>query len=462
MTAALLAMPCGSAAADERVVLHVAVLGFGEIDVEPNTGEKFSELMRTELAALPCITILERERMEDLIESAGESISPCYDTECAIRLGRWLPVEGIVVGKVFELGDKVYLTAHLVDIEAGSNLSSAQAQCAPNMNDAVQAVTSVVAELGEAICGDGLHGQPGDGHGARLEMLDAGCAGEMIRVRAGRFTMGDGVAFCGESERDVTLEQDFYLGKHEVTNEEYLCALSWAHDNGFVTVMGSRVRDNLGGNPTELLNLDSGVSEIAFSDGVFSLSDAGHGINPDHPVKGVTWYGAAAYCDWLSMREGLESAYNHGDWSCGPDDVPYKAGGYRLPTDAEWEYAAQHDDERLYPWGDDTPSCTRANYSGCVGWTSPVGSYPAAPAALGLSDMAGNVWEWCNDWHLCSLRTSAISNPRGPGSGSYRTLRGGSWRSISKNLRCAGRNNRIAPSYSSSSCGFRVARTAVP
>jgi formylglycine-generating enzyme required for sulfatase activity len=182
----------------------------------------------------------------------------------------------------------------------------------------------------------------------------------------------------------VTLTRDFYIGQHEVTNQEYMEALQWAYDRGCVTATTSTVRDNLDGSTEELLP---------------------DGYDPSNrPVQKITWFGAARYCDWLStqMDPPLAQAYEHtGDWSCNGGD-PYGAQGYRLPTDAEWEYAAQSDDERIYPWGNQAPSCSRANYnvfgSWCVYWTSSVGNYPDGPAALGLLDMAGNVFEWCNDW----------------------------------------------------------------
>jgi len=282
----------------------------------------------------------------------------------------------------------------------------------------------------------------------------------MVLVPAGSFVMGDGVAVCGVDERDVTLTRDFYLGQREVTNQEYMCALQWAYDNGYVTATLSSVQDNLDNSTEELLDLDSGDCEIEF-DGVntFSLRNAGHGINPDHPVKEVTWYGAARCCDWLSLMSGLPRAYEHGDeWSCNGGD-PYGAEGYRLPTDAEWEYAARYNDDRIYPCGDESPSCDLANCYGCVGWTSPVGSYPDAPASLRLSDMVGNVSEWCDDWRLCDLGMGAVDDPVGATSAIHRVVRGGSWRGIVDDLRCAARFG-LGPDYSLNSCGFRTARTA--
>jgi formylglycine-generating enzyme required for sulfatase activity len=300
---------------------------------------------------------------------------------------------------------------------------------------------------------------------------------QMVVVPAGTFMMGDGVAYCGTEEHQVTLTRDFYLSQHEVTNQDYLEAVQWAYANGYVTVATSYVRDNLDGSTEELLDLESQYSEIQFDQAseTFYLREVGYalqyaypeGYDPsDHPVKEVTWYGSVRYCDWMSLREGLLRAYEHsGDWACNGGD-PHGAAGYRLPTDAEWEYAAQFDDERIYPWGNESPDCSRANFYDngyCVRWTSPVGSYPAGHSGLGLWDMAGNVWEWCNDWGVCSLGTSPVTDPVGLSSGTGRLLRGGRWSSYVNDLRCAYRLIDISyPWNSYINVGFRAARTVTP
>lgn len=304
-----------------------------------------------------------------------------------------------------------------------------------------------------------------------------GVVDDMVLVPAGTFVMGDGVARCGVDEREVTLTRDLYLSPHEVTNQAYLAALQWAFDHGHVTVTASSVLDNLDGSTEELLMLDSPYCEIQF-DGVggFYLrqSPSGQaesaypgGYDPaNHPVKMVTWRGAARYCDWLSLQAGLPRAYDlvenpgWGDWRCNGGD-PYAAAGYRLPTDAEFEYAARFDDDRSYPWGNEAPACDRVNFqvSGyCVGWTTPVGSYPAAPATLGLWDVAGNVFEWCNDWHTCDLGTQPVTDPPGPESGVACVLRGGCWFHEPVTLLCAGRYH-YHPHHANFDIGFRVART---
>jgi formylglycine-generating enzyme required for sulfatase activity len=293
---------------------------------------------------------------------------------------------------------------------------------------------------------------------------------ELVLVPAGTFVMGDGRARCGISEHEVTLTRAFRLGQHEVTNREYMDAVQWAYDHDYVTATVRSVADKLDGSTEELLDLES---EIQFDGaGRFYLRESpsrfAQEAYPDgyapayHPVKDVTWYGAVRYCDWVSLQAGLPRAYQHaGDWSCNGGN-PYGALGYRLPTDAEWEYAAQWNDERIYPWGSEPPDCHRTNIDyACIGWTSPVGSYPPAPQALGLSDMAGNILEWCNDWLTCGLGTTPVTDPVGPPDGEYKILRGGAAVSNDASPRCAERDNND-PDDSFHFIGFRIAQTVRP
>ena len=304
-----------------------------------------------------------------------------------------------------------------------------------------------------------------------FEEAFVGFVPSMVLVPSGTFIMGDGVAYCGVDEREVTLTRDFWLGQYEVTNQEYLDLVQWAYDRGYVTATSLSVRDNLDGSTEKLVDLNDGDCEIAFSGGVFSLRETERGLEAypegydpaDHPMKEVTWYGSASYCDWLSLSEGLDRAYDHSTWLCGGGD-PYSAEGYRLPTDAEREYAAQWNDERVYPWGNESPQeCVHANYARCVGWTSPVGSYPAGVQpnfSEPIYDLSGNVYEWVNDWRECNLGTSPETDPPGPGSGSARVLRGGGWAYYgASTLRASGRGS-YAPDVSDYSVGFRPARTA--
>ena len=283
---------------------------------------------------------------------------------------------------------------------------------------------------------------------------------DMVLVPGGRFVMGDGQAGCGEDEREVTLTGSFYLGRFEVTNQQFADALQGAYDRRLVVATPTSITDNLDGSTEELLDLDDRLCPISLSDGRFVVEIG----QENHPAIEVTWFGAVAYCDWLSLRAGWPRAYDHANWTCNDGD-PYTAVGYRLPTDSEWEYAARYDDERIYPWGDESPNCSLANFfpeDYCVGSTTSVGIYPAAPVieGEGLYDMAGNVWEWCNDWAQCDLGTTPESDPTGPISGTKRVLRGGYWVGSGAALRCAFRSSRD-PS-SSSAYGIRLARSVIP
>jgi len=162
-----------------------------------------------------------------------------------------------------------------------------------------------------------------------------------------------------------------------------------------------------------------------------SIADDNRYNGATQSVVGVSWYDAVAYCEW--------------------------AGG-RLPTEAEWEYAARGPEGQEYPWGDASPTCDLANYVGCVGATAPVGSFPAGSSWVGASDMAGNVWEWVADWYGPYLSGRQV-NPTGPTSGSSRVLRGGSFHGDWGDVRAANRYS-FNPDSRGNSIGFRCAAGA--
>jgi formylglycine-generating enzyme required for sulfatase activity len=188
----------------------------------------------------------------------------------------------------------------------------------------------------------------------------------------------------------------------------------------------------------------------------------------NRPVERVDWFDTVRFCNWLSQREGYECFYDQEDLLNEVDDVRmnWDANGYRLPTEAEWEYACRAGTSTDFYSGDLTyPDCVPLDQNlDAIGWycgnadsmTHEVGE--REPNSFGLCDMSGNVWEWCNDWYQNDYYQSSPSiDPTGPRDGSVRVNRGGSWLNRARNCRSANRDD-FAPGPGGSDLGFRPVR----
>jgi formylglycine-generating enzyme required for sulfatase activity len=240
-----------------------------------------------------------------------------------------------------------------------------------------------------------------------------------VYVEGGSFEMGDvwndGFHDDEQPVHMITVNS-FWISEHEITNSQF-CT--------FLNEMGNPVEG--GANWLDIRDKDCLIERKKKQ----FIPKQGF---ETHPVVEITWYGAFAFAEW--------------------------AGG-RLPTEAEWEYAARSGGEKnKFPRGDRL-SHEDANFMGKNGrdkWmkTSPVGSFP--PNALGLYDMAGNVWEWCSDWYQAEYyKLSPPVNPAGPKDSSFHVLRGGSWEYTWWNCRSTTRG-RNAPDDASGDVGFRIVR----
>jgi len=293
----------------------------------------------------------------------------------------------------------------------------------------------------------------------------------MVMIPEGDYQMGDHHDGMTDATPLHNVEVDaFLMDIHEVTNQQYCDFLNYVYHVGQIEVIGGVVYKK---NDTEAFCATASSnqeSRITWENGVFDVTRG----KLDHPMVTVTWYGAAAYANWRSIRAGLNPCYDLTTWEC-----HFGAGGYRLPTEAEWERAArgaEHNPYFRYPWGDIADG-SKANYanSGDPYETSPPQTTPVeyycgdqVPSGedvangYGLYDMAGNVWEWCNDWYdenyysYCLLM-GVDHNPTGPSSGTERVLRGGAWHLDENSLRTANRMSYV-PGRQAISIGFRLVK----
>ena len=244
-----------------------------------------------------------------------------------------------------------------------------------------------------------------------------------VLVEGGTFTMGDTDGASDEKPtHKVTFTYNFYIGKYEVTFDEY---------DAFCSATGKS-----------------------------KPNDQGWGRG-SRPVINVTWWDAIDYCNWLSEKEKLPKAYDSNGNLLDKDgrvttDIT-KVLGYRLPTEAEWEFAARGGNKsRGYQYAGSSTVGDVAWYdSNSGGKTQEVGK--KAPNELGIYDMSGNVWEWCSDWYG-NYSSSAQTNPYNSTAGSYRVYRGGSWRNFATSTRVAFRGGD-SPTAANYRLGFRIART---
>ena len=223
-----------------------------------------------------------------------------------------------------------------------------------------------------------------------------------VFVPAGEFTMGSNEGRDDEKPvHQVTLDA-YWIDKTEVTNALYALCVS----------------DGVCQPPS---SSKSNTRSSYYGDSQFD----------NYPVIYVDWNDATTYCTWA---------------------------GRRLPTEAEWEKAARGNDERKYPWGDTAPDANLLNFNRNIGDTTAVGKYPNGASPYGALDLAGNVWEWVNDWYADNYyNNSPVENPQGPSSGDYRVLLGGSWSDEAQGARVSYRGRGV-PSSRFSSGGFRCAR----
>ncbi|HOZ50114.1 MAG TPA: formylglycine-generating enzyme family protein [Candidatus Hydrogenedentes bacterium] len=227
----------------------------------------------------------------------------------------------------------------------------------------------------------------------------------MVLLPGGTFTMGDNDGEVDEPEHAVTVSP-FCIDQFEVSQEEY-----------------ERL---MGDNPSKVKS-------------------------KKNPVEQIRWSDAVRYCNARSREEGLEPAYDLTAWTCN-----FEANGYRLPTEAEWEYAARAGTGTAYSFGASDDDLTKHAWFKDNAKAKPHPVRQRRPNPWGLYDMHGNVWEWCNDFYQVDyyLRSEA-EDPRGPERGAKKVLRGGCWNSTPDACRSAYRYNEN-PAYTDACFGYDI------
>ena len=207
-------------------------------------------------------------------------------------------------------------------------------------------------------------------------------------------------------------------------------------------VMGSRRTDQIDEHPhtvhVDAFAIDQYEVTQAHYAKVLGKNPSRH-KGPSRPVEQVRWTDAIRYCNARSRLEGFQEAYNLKTWACN-----FEADGYRLPTEAEWEYAARAGSTTQYCFGDDPAGLDDYAWYKANQTLGPRGVGTRRPNAWGLYDLYGNVWEWCNDIYAEDYYArSPRANPRGPAKGERRVLRGGCWNSKPDECRSSYRLDEI-------------------
>ncbi|UCE60849.1 MAG: formylglycine-generating enzyme family protein [Phycisphaerales bacterium] len=299
-----------------------------------------------------------------------------------------------------------------------------------------------------------------------LAALLTGCSTtipDMVLVQGGSFEMGNTFEGGDDDERPVHhVELDsFLIARTELTVGQFR---KFIEATGYVTTAEQGKGCRVFGDVESGRKRDSSWRNVYYEQ------------DDRHPVVCVSWYDAVEYCNWRSREEGLEPCFSGSGKEITCD---FSANGYRLPTEAEWEYAARSGGKSYkYAWGDGEPYIdgrlagnTRdqaaarqfglkkiwEGYDDGYAYTAPAGSF--APNELGIHDFSGSVYEWCWDWYdQYYYANTAAKNPAGPETGTNRASRDAGF-SCSISQECVASRGRGNPKLTFSWGGFRIARS---
>jgi formylglycine-generating enzyme required for sulfatase activity len=377
---------------------YVAVFDFEVRTKDKDISRSLADSVIHELSQSGKYEIIDRSNMNKILKEQKFQMSGCVAQECKVEAGQILGVGKIVNGSVGIVGKTYYLTLQLIDVQTGKIEISVVDKCKCELDELIDSTTRLAKKLlGDQVLrtvnGEEKERKVDIGIDGGTEYVSKVTGAKFVLIPAGTFTMGSPL---DEPERDidespqhqVTISRSFYMQTTEVTQGQWKSVMR--------------------NNPSYFKNCGDTC-----------------------PVEDVSWNDCQEYISKLNIMEGT--------------------GNYRLPTEAEWEYAARaglqvarNGDLDRISW-----------YNGNSGnRTHTVGT--KSPNAWGLYDMLGNVWEWVQDWKG-NYPSSHVTDPTGPPSGSMRVNRGCSWDSNDMYCRSAYRISDT-PNVRSKVLGFRIVR----
>ena len=360
--------------------------------VNERDAEVLAHIMAVEIANSGRYAVLPRtSTIESAMREHSIQRSGITDPASIRRIGQATNAAFVLAGTITSLGSMNLFLAQIINVETGEQVEGGDEEYR-NITDGL----NKMQVLSRTLTG--------------ISSIPQG----FVRIPGGTFTMGSPASEQGrlsdETQRRVTISA-FYMSRYEVTQREY--------------------QEIMGTNPSRFTG------------------------DLDRPVEWVSWFDAVEYCNRRSQREGLTPAYTiSGSGDNRAVTWNRSANGYRLPTEAEWEYACRAGTTTAYNTGASISDNTGWYDANSAGSTQRVGQKQAN--AWGLYDMHGNVWEWCWDWYG-AYPAGAQTDPVGASTGSIRVLRGGSWVSSAGSTRSSYRHFN-GPYLRHSSIGFRVVR----
>ncbi|MBC8425555.1 formylglycine-generating enzyme family protein [bacterium] len=329
-------------------------------------------------------------------------------------------------------------------------------------------------------------------------------AARSVCIPSGAFLMGSPEDELGrvldETQHEVTLTRRIWIDREELDYWSYIEAAVQAtidgaaymeiftvqlHDSTFTDTLYYQDNENISaivdyspvamfGRPVSAIHIsamldgsDALITEINPPNVSVNLNP-GAGLSPLasnsqavlNPIIGISWYGAAAYCDWLNVAQDYPRSYDHGTWEILGGD-PYALEGFRLPTEAEWEYACRAGTTTAFASGGIGVTGVGDRNLNAIAWYGGGAVRNGGlkiPNDFGLYDMHGNVWEWCNDWYeYFEYSRGDVTDPRGPASGTNKCKRGGDVASGAAHCRSA--NRSAYDPNQRATIGFRPVRT---